>query len=57
MEDFHKLFYEEAVELISSLEDNLLILEEDLKNGEVINEVFRIMHSLKGSGAMFGFTN
>ena len=57
MEDFHKLFYEEAVELISSLEDNLLILEEDLKNGEVINEVFRIMHSLKGSGAMFGYNN
>jgi len=57
MEDFHKLFYEEAVELISSLEDNLLILEEDADNGEVINEVFRIMHSLKGSGAMFGYDN
>jgi len=57
MEDFHKLFYEEAVELINSLENNLLLLEEDLSNGEVINEVFRIMHSLKGSGAMFGYNN
>jgi len=57
MEDFHKLFYEEAVELISSLEDNLLLLEEDLDNVEVVNEVFRIMHSLKGSGAMFGYDN
>jgi len=57
MEDFHKLFYEEAGDLINSLEENLMLLEEDLSNTEVINEVFRIMHSLKGSGAMFGYNN
>lgn len=57
MEDFHKLFYEEAGDLINSLEENLMLLEEDLSNTEVVNEVFRIMHSLKGSGAMFGYNN
>lgn len=57
MEDFHKLFYEEAGDLINSLEENLMLLEEDLSNTEIINEVFRIMHSLKGSGAMFGYNN
>jgi len=57
MEDFHKLFYEEAGDLINSLEENLMLLEEDLSNTEVVNEVFRIMHSLKGSGAMFGYDN
>lgn len=55
MEDFRKLFYEEAQDLLSNLEESLLILEDDPKNKELINEVFRIMHSLKGSGAMFGF--
>ncbi|MFK5857077.1 MAG: chemotaxis protein CheA [Bacteroidota bacterium] len=56
MEDFRKLFYEEAVELISKLEENLMLLEDDLANKEHVDEIFRIMHSLKGSGAMFGFT-
>lgn len=57
MEDFRNLFYEEARELISKLEETLLLLEDDINNKEHVNEVFRIMHSLKGSGAMFGFNN
>ena len=57
MEDFRKLFYDEARDLLSKLEDSLMLLESDLSNKELINEVFRIMHSLKGSGAMFGYSN
>ena len=57
MEDFRKLFYEEAIDLLSKLEETLMLLEDKPKDKELINEVFRIMHSLKGSGAMFGFTN
>lgn len=57
MEDFRQLFFEECGELINQLEDNLMKLEENPENKELINSVFRIMHSLKGSGAMFGFTN
>ena len=57
MEDFQKLFYEEAQDFISNLEEILLLLEDDHKNIEHLNEVFRIMHSLKGSGAMFGYNN
>ena len=48
-------FKEEALELLSELESSLLELEEDPGNGEVINRVFRAMHTIKGSGAMFGF--
>lgn len=48
-------FKEEALELLSELETSLLELEEDPKNDEVINRVFRAMHTIKGSGAMFGF--
>lgn len=48
-------FKEEALELLGELESSLLELEEDPANGEVINRVFRAMHTIKGSGAMFGF--
>lgn len=57
MEDFNKLFIDEANDLLITLEESLLHLENDTTNKELINEVFRVMHSLKGSGAMFGFTN
>jgi len=37
------------------LEASLLELEAQPDNAELINKVFRAMHTLKGSGAMFGF--
>jgi two-component system chemotaxis sensor kinase CheA len=49
-------FLEEAHELIGDLEDSLLKLEEQPNDKEAINRVFRVMHTLKGSGGMFGFT-
>lgn len=57
MENFKQLFHDEASGFLINLEDTLLNLENDLNNKELINEVFRIMHSLKGSGAMFGYKN
>ncbi|MCK5820581.1 MAG: chemotaxis protein CheA [Bacteroidales bacterium] len=56
MERYQIKFIEEAKELLSSLESSLLELEHNPGNSSIINEIFRIMHSLKGSGAMFGFT-
>lgn len=55
MERFQKRFIDEALEYFENLESVLLDLEEDFNNKEAIAEVFRVMHSLKGSGAMFGF--
>ena len=55
MEKFQQRFVDEAIEYFDSLESNLLSLEQDPTNQSLIGEVFRIMHSLKGSGAMFGF--
>lgn len=49
-------FYEEAVELLTALECNLLDLEKNSANPELVNDVFRALHTLKGSGSMFGFT-
>lgn len=48
-------FQEEAEEILVELETSLMELEENPGNGEVINQVFRALHTLKGSGSMFGF--
>ncbi|MEW6118114.1 MAG: chemotaxis protein CheA [Nitrospirota bacterium] len=48
-------FREEANELLTELEDALLELEETPGDTELIGRVFRAMHTIKGSGAMFGF--
>jgi len=54
--DQHQLaFIEEANELLPQLEDSLLALEEDPGDSELVNTVFRALHTIKGSGSMFGF--
>lgn len=55
MISFQKKFKEEVKEYLERLESGLLLLEQDPQNHQVIDEIFRIMHSLKGSGGMFGF--
>ncbi len=55
MDNFRKKFIEEASEHIQDLEQALLELEHSPGNKPLIERVFRAMHSLKGSGAMFGF--
>lgn len=48
-------YKEEAYELLGELETSLLELEESPEDIELISRVFRAMHTIKGSGAMFGF--
>ncbi len=56
MIDTHReVFKEEAKELLSQLETSLLELEERPDDKEIIGTIFRSMHTIKGSGAMFGF--
>jgi two-component system, chemotaxis family, sensor kinase CheA len=54
-ENFQSKFIEEALDNISDLEKALLELELSPGNKELVERVFRVMHSLKGGGAMFGF--
>jgi len=49
-------FIQEATEVLESLEGRLLELESDPANSELIDAVFRNLHTLKGSGEMFGFS-
>jgi len=56
MEQFYEVFFEEADELIESMESELLEMIFDADNPERINTVFRAAHSIKGGAATFGFT-
>lgn len=55
IDQFKEAFREEAFELLTELESSLLALEENPDNPDTISSVFRIMHTIKGSSAMFGF--
>ena len=48
-------FRVEAGELLEQIEQGLLDLGHQLDDEELIAAVFRGLHTLKGSGAMFGF--
>lgn len=50
-------FIEEVRELLLQLEDDLMGLEDNPGNTEIINNIFRVMHTLKGSAGMVGFKN
>ncbi len=55
MNQFKETFKEEAYELLGSLEDLLIELEENPEDPEAIAAVFRVMHTIKGSASMFDF--
>ncbi len=57
MDNFRETYKEEAYELLAELETSLLELEKLPDDAELIGHVFRAMHTIKGSGAMFGFDN
>ncbi|WAC22326.1 chemotaxis protein CheA [Blastomonas sp. SL216] len=48
-------FRVEAGELLGDIEQALLDLSHDLGSRDLVDSVFRGFHTLKGSGAMFGF--
>ena len=54
-EQFKQSFREEAREILTDLEAALLELNADHGNTEIIGRIFRGLHTIKGSGAMFGF--
>jgi two-component system chemotaxis sensor kinase CheA len=55
MDRHGQAFLEEANELLADLESGLLDLEMTPEDPELIGRIFRAMHTIKGSGAMFGF--
>ncbi|MEO8596780.1 MAG: chemotaxis protein CheA [Candidatus Solibacter sp.] len=52
---FRQAYREEARELLTELESALLELDRNREDREVVGRAFRALHTIKGSGAMFGF--
>jgi two-component system, chemotaxis family, sensor kinase CheA len=57
MDEIMGSFIEEVRELLLQLEDDLIEIEKSPGNGEIINNIFRVMHTLKGTAGMVGFKN
>ncbi|HDP70459.1 MAG TPA: chemotaxis protein CheA [Actinobacteria bacterium] len=49
-----KLFLQEAEELMQALDEDIVILEKEGSNKELLQEIFRAAHTLKGSSGMLG---
>jgi len=54
-DQFKQSFREEAREILVDLESALLELNENSGDRELVGRVFRALHTIKGSGSMFGF--
>jgi two-component system chemotaxis sensor kinase CheA len=56
-DQFKQAFREEGREVLVDLESALLELNDNRGDMELVGRVFRALHTMKGSGAMFGFEN
>jgi len=54
-DESREIFREEAFDLLAELESTLLELENSPEDLDLVNRAFRALHTIKGSGAMFGF--
>jgi two-component system chemotaxis sensor kinase CheA len=50
-------FLAESSEMLESLDQHFVKLETEPSNTELLNEIFRCMHSMKGSAGFLGFTH
>lgn len=57
VDQFKQSFREEAREILVDLEAALLELNERPADMDLVGRIFRALHTIKGSGAMFGFEN
>ena len=55
IDQLRESFVEETMELISELEAILLAADIDSIDTSTIDKIFRIVHTIKGSGGMLGF--
>jgi two-component system chemotaxis sensor kinase CheA len=54
---FREVFFEEAAEHLTNMEEGLLRLEENPRDAELLNSIFRSAHSIKGASGTFGFAD
>lgn len=54
---FRQVFQNETEDLLTELESALLALSETPDDTDLVDRIFRAMHTIKGSGAMCGFND
>mgnify|MGYP006267263663 CR=1 FL=1 len=54
--DLRDIYLEEAEELLNMMEDSMLMLENSPEDLSHVAEIFRHMHTLKGTSSMYGST-
>lgn len=57
LESVKQTFLLESEELLTGMEENLLLLEKNPDEEEAIHALFRAVHTIKGSAGMFGYEN
>lgn len=57
MSKYSDTYRQEAEEHLADIEETVLDIEENPDDKEGINRLFRAFHTIKGSGAMFGFSD
>jgi len=55
LRQFHATFFAESLDGLSSMEANLLRLEQGERERELLDTIFRAIHSIKGASGTFGF--
>ena len=57
MQEILSDFLAESSEMLEALDQHFVKLETEPTNTELLNEIFRCMHSMKGSAGFLGFTH
>ncbi len=55
LSQYLEIFIDESKEHLQTLNDQVLIMEQDPENIDTVNEIFRAAHSLKGMAGTMGF--
>jgi two-component system chemotaxis sensor kinase CheA len=55
MEEFKQTYFEECEDRLQEAEEGLSVMLDDNSNEDIINQVFRAIHSIKGGAGAFGF--
>jgi len=56
LDKYQQAYLEEAREIVLELESAVLALDKSREDADLVARAFRALHTIKGSGAMFGFT-
>ncbi len=56
MSQYLEVFIDESKEHLQEMNDTLLKLEQDFSNVELLNDIFRVAHTIKGMSGTMGFT-